>query len=171
MNQTLSDSYINRIYNLDLKIVKDLYDQVQNSIDNTKRQGEQLGVYNRSKLKAAEAEIPLGNEATGIPILMAIDPKTGVLNSKLNLKSHTDYVKVIAQNKAGYLSGVEVTGDNQTAIDNFNTTNSLKSLFNTVTKQGTMWGVNGYKQRLNHGSIHLSIMKLVSLLLYSRLKL
>lgn len=145
MNQTLSDSYINRIYNLDLNTVKDLYDQVQNSTENTKRQNEQIGVYNRSKLKPAAAEMPLGNEATGIPILMAIDPKTGVLNSKLNLKSHTDYVKVIAQNKAGYLSGVEVTGNNQNAIDDFNTTNSLKSIFNTVTKQGTMWGVNAYR--------------------------
>lgn len=145
MNQTLSDGYINKIYNLDLTVIKDLYDQVQSSTDNTKRQNEQIGVYNRSKLKAASAEIPLGNDADGIPILMAVDPKTGVLNSKLNLKSHTDYVKLIAQNKTGYLSGFEVTGDNQAAIDNFNITNNIKSLFNTVTKQGTMWGENGYR--------------------------
>jgi len=96
-------------------------------------------------MKPAKAEIPLGNEADGIPILMAIDPKTGVLNSKLNLKSHTDYVKLIAQNKTGYLSSVEVTGDNQEAIDNFNINIGMKSLFNTTVKQGAMWGVNAYR--------------------------
>jgi len=145
MNQTLSDSYIQRIYNLDLKTIKDLYDQVLESTDNTIRQNEQTGVYNRSRLKAASAEIPLGNEADGIPILIAVDPKTGVLNSKLNLKSHTDYVKLIAQNKAGYLSSVEITGENQKAIDDFNLNNGMKAMFNTTVKQGAMWGVNAFR--------------------------
>ncbi len=141
----LSDSFIEKVYNLDLSFIKTLFDQVKNDTANSQRQTEQESVYRRSKDLPAASDMPLGKNATGVPILMKVDPKAGVLNSKLNLKSHTNYVKLIAQNKAGYLSGFEVTGDNQKSIDEFNINNGMKAMFNTTTKNGTMWGVNAFR--------------------------
>ncbi len=150
MNDVFADSLIQRVYNLDLPFIKTLWDDIVNSTGNTNRQAQQQGVYNRSMLKPAKADLPLGNSASGIPILMKFDKRKGVLDSKQNLKSHTDYVKLIAQNKAGYLSGVEITTPTedkatQESIDNFNLNNGMKAQFNSITKQGTMWGVNAYR--------------------------
>lgn len=120
MNNILSDLTIERINNYDTTQLKKLFDEVINDTDFQKRQRQQIGVNNRRKLISAKEYKPFGRNADGVPIYVRPDSKGYTGEDELNLKVHKDYVSMIATNKSGYLSGIDVVTDNEQVLDKIN---------------------------------------------------
>ncbi len=120
MNNILSDAVIQKINDYDLGEIKKLFDQIRKDTQFSTRQNQQLYVNNRIKLIPSNSHKPFGRSSTGVPVYTRADSKGLTSENEINMKSHKDYVSIIMTNKSGYLSGIEVVSENQTALDKVN---------------------------------------------------
>ncbi|MCP4252599.1 MAG: phage portal protein, partial [Candidatus Scalindua sp.] len=116
----MSDNTIQKINDYDLGEIKKLFDQIRKDTQFSTRQNQQLYVNNRIKLIPSNSHKPFGRSSTGVPVYTRADSKGLTSENEINMKSHKDYVSIIMTNKSGYLSGIEVVSENQTALDKVN---------------------------------------------------
>ena len=147
MNNILSDSKIDQINKADSKAVMSLFSEVTTDTQFNKRKAERVGVNNRMLLLAATTPEVYGRAADGVPVYIRPASK-GWANSEINQKVHKDYPNIITTTKAGYMSGIEISGDNETAnkdINNFMKANNFDTAHSDLVSKTSGYGVKAVR--------------------------
>lgn len=148
MNNILSDTVIEKINNYDLTQLKVLFDDVSNDTQLAKRQSQQLGVNNRKKLIPATSYKPFGRDSDGVPVYARPESRGYTGDYEMNMKSHKDFVSMIATSKTGYMSGIEIVSENVSAkqiVDDFMKINSFDATHNELVDSTCSYAVKALR--------------------------
>jgi SPP1 family phage portal protein len=148
MNNILSDAKIEQINNADTRAIKELFDIICNDADYKTRKDQRLGVNNRLLLEPATVKEVYGRDADGVPVYVRPNTKGWSSTTEINQKLHKDYPNIISTTKAGYMSGIEIAGDNEVAnqfINDFMKANNFEATHSDMVSKCSAYGVKALR--------------------------